>query len=405
MPEFEFQAVDSSQSPCTGRLTAADRDAARATLEAQGLAVRMLEQVGGDGRNDAANSEERPVVLSDRDFQVVSAHIADITHAQLPLPGALTAMAMELPRGRLKRALIQMSGALSRGKDLEAVLRSHRAPGDMQALIKAGARTGQTDQILCQYVFHQRAAADMKFNTIIAIAYPLTVLVVCCAIIGWLMLWAVPSFVKIFADFGTELPAVTQILISISRGLMAVVTSRTLWWGVAIVAGVLFILRIVLGKAGWRVLLRWIPMYGRMLHWGAMSQFAHLMAILVEHEVPLPEAVSLAGSGSGDAAIRRAGNALAKSFAAEEATPLTRYTVLMGFPVSMIQLLSRQKRTGAIPEALRGLAEIFASRAATQGHVIAIVCGPIIITITGIVLGLAVIALFMPLIKLITDLS
>ena len=177
--------------------------------------------------------------------------------------------------------------------------------------------------------------------------------------------------------------------------LLAVIASGFAIWGLT---------RWGLGASGRRRFVYHIPLIGPALRWAALARFSDLLALLIENQVPLPEALKLAGDGSHDAQIREASHKIAQRTEAGE--PLRQAAREFGrFPASFLHTLSWEDHETALPDSLHAAADMFESRARVQSRLIGTVCEPFVVVLTWLVVGFTVIALFMPLIRLLNDLS
>jgi len=400
--KFRYTATDAQGKQTSGEMEAASAQEVSARLEASGLRVDSVEPL--DLQEAAADrAGQRPKSLSGKDFQELSGHISDIAQGDLPLGPGLMALAEEMPKGRIRSGLIAMIQELDSGADLETVLQSQGAPADLRALVRAGVRSGQVGEVLAQYVNHARSVTILRRRALLGIAYPTLLTTVGAALFLTLVAFIVPQFKKIYEDFGTELPGITVLLINLSD----VVVYAGIWIlviGIPLCIGAWMFMKWLLGDVLYRRLVCHIPFVGPLLRFCALARFSNLFALLIENKVPMPEALTLAGDGVADAELRAACRNLALDV--QNGLPLSRAAyALTGFPASFVQTLTREEHRGALPEALHALAEMFEGRARVQTSFVATICEPFIVVFLGCTIGFLVLALFMPLVKLLNDLS
>jgi type IV pilus assembly protein PilC len=169
--------------------------------------------------------------------------------------------------------------------------------------------------------------------------------------------------------------------------------------------------RFALSPAQRRRFLWCLPIVGHMIRSAALARFSRLLGLLIENGVPLPDALRLAGQGAGDAELGEAAMYLAD--VVESGRPLTgNEFACQRFPATFVQLLSRIEGQKPMADAFQALsdactssARMFESQARVAAARIAAMCQPLIVVFTGCSVGYLVIALFMPLIKLLNDLS
>lgn len=396
--KFRYTATDQQGRQTSGEMEAAGAQDVTARLEAEGLRVDSVEPLAPQ---EAAGG--RPESLSGKDFQELSGHISDITQGELPLGPGLMALAEEMPKGRIRSGVISMVRQLDSGADLETVLQSQGAPADLRALVRAGVRSGQVGEVLAQYVTHARSVGILRRRALLGSAYPAVLLTAGAVLLVAIMVCIIPQFKKIFYDFGTELPGITMLLITISNLLV----NWGIWIlviGIPVCIGAWFLMKWLLGDVLYRRLVCHIPFVGPMLRFCELARFSNLFALLIENEVPMPEALRVAGEAVADAEIRDACRNLALDV--ESGQPLSRAAhALTGFPASFVHALTREEHRQALPETMHALADMFEGRARIQTSFVGTIFEPLIVVFLGCTIGFMVIALFLPLIRLLNDLS
>ena len=250
---------------------------------------------------------------------------------------------------------------------------------------------------------HTRQFTEIKRRAVLALGYPLILLALAALLFVLIMVFFVPVFRAIFDDFQVQLPVVTTLVLAISG-----VVTRYGWW--------MLLTAVILLAAGWlagqyapvaalrRRVLQRLPLVGRVFQYAAMARFSHLLALLVEEQVPLPEAVILAGSGSDDRQLREAAGRLAQRVAAGDTLAASAADVAY-FPASFVQAVRWDQQPDAIPQMLRALAEMFEGQTRDRTAIVAAMCEPVIIVLSGGLVGFLVLGLLLPLLSLITNLS
>jgi type II secretory pathway component PulF len=324
-----------------------------------------------------------------------------LTKAGLPLGVGLRALADELPGRRLSRVLHQMANRLDAGGDLLGVLESQggRLPGHLRGLMLAGLRSGRLADVLEEYVDLQNSQSELRRRVWLALAYPFVLLLFVTALTAFADVYVVGLFEKIFKDFGTRLPPLTVIVIQGSRPMMWFFTGLV---GLSVVAPFLLWLAPVTGWV-WPALYR-LPMVGPLLRWSHLAQFARLMGLLLDHKVSLPDTLRITAAGLPNARLARGCCRLADD--TEKGRPLDESLALQRqFPARLIPIVQWGQRAPALPEAFRAAAEMFEGRVRSQGTLLETMLLPVVFLAILIFVGLFVIAMFLPLISLITRLS
>jgi type II secretory pathway component PulF len=397
MPRYRFMGSDFFGREVTGERDAADPDALLAGLAGEVAHMLSVQLIDEEPRHERVESLHRG------DIGEISGHIAEIIESDLPLESGLAAIAAECSSRRMRNTLRGIANDLSTGNNLEEVLAKRRAPAELKALVRAGARSGNTGEILEHYVVNVESTVDLRQSMRRGLLYPLILLVLFGLVAGTVVLYFVPQFVAIFDGFDVELPLPTKWLVAFSKfasqyGVM------TMLGGLAIVVVVVVLLRIALGKVLWRRVVCRIPLIGAIFRWTALARFSQLLSLLVENRVPLDEALTLAGDASGDAEIQHDCRRMVARVSAGE-TLETAARKLDRFPASFVHALGWANRPSGLPEVLQSLGDMYAGRVRAAVAVIVAIVPPILMFFLGVSMAYLIIALFLPLFKLLNQLS
>jgi len=209
----------------------------------------------------------------------------------------------------------------------------------------------------------------------------------------------VRAFEKIFRDFGCKLPGMTEMAILMAGPVM--------WFSIALVVLAMAIPLMLWAspKASWlRPILHRVPMLGPLLRWSHLAQFARLMGILLEQQVPLPDALRLSAAGSCDAGLAHGSLQVADDV--EKGRVLYEsMSEHRQFPSSMIPIVQWGQLAPALPDAFRSAAEMFEGRTRSQGSLLDAILLPAMCLAVLTFIGVLVIAMFLPFISLIDCLS
>lgn len=349
--------------------------------------------------------ERAPHHLGERDFAEIAGGIGDLARSGLPLVPGLRAMREEIPSRRVRRALSLLSNRLEQGESLEAALQAtgRQVPEHMRGLLEAGVRSGNLALVLEQYLIYTRAGRDMRRRMWFNLGYPVVLIVLMFALAWFMMAVIVPQFREIFEDFGVELPMITELLLFLS----SLFSTNGLWIALAVLGllvGAWLLARMLGGSPLVRRALCSIPLIGPPFRYTSLSEFCHLLGILVENHVQLPEALRMAGSGSQDSDLRQGSRLVAGEIERGESPDLAALRV-NGFPRELAPVFRWSQQRDAFADALHAAGEIFGARAHVQSTLVAPVLEPVIVIGVAVAMGFMVIALFLPLIKLLNDLS
>lgn len=204
-------------------------------------------------------------------------------------------------------------------------------------------------------------------------------------------------------SFGTELPGITVVILSWADGMRAFG-----WWCLPMLVVLVWLGWVLSESLGYEhmrdALVSRVPLFGEARRSAALSEFCRLLSMLVKYEVGLPEAVRLSAGSVRDADLREACFELSTRVQAGES--LTDAATQIGrFPQDLLHLFRWADRGEDFADGLQNASDVLNAQSRVHSHTLAVVCEPAVTIAIGITVGLTVIALFMPLVKLLNDLS
>ena len=411
MLRFNYRATDENGLEVEGDLSAPSIEVARQELAHRGWKVIELSANASNSTVPVPPMPAPPAShaslgsLSGSDAELLAGQMANVTGAGLPLSAGLRALSEEVPSRRVRKWLRAISDRLERGQSLGAVAREAEGawPRYFLAMLSAGQRTGKLPVLLNECVVHLRTTAEVRRELWVALAYPAVLIAVAWLLLSFLGTLILPQFRSIFLGFGKELPGITVAILAWSD-VMGVVG----WWSLPALVLVLWLAWIFAEPLGYErlrdSLVSHVPLFGEARRSAALSEFCRLLSMLVKYEVGLPEAVRLAAGSVRDADLREACFDLATRIQAGES--LTDAATQIGrFPQDLLHLFRWADRGEDFAEGLQNASEVLGAQSRVHSHTLAIVFEPAVTIAIGIVVGLTVIALFMPLVKLLNDLS
>jgi len=339
--------------------------------------------------------------LSVEEATELAARVAELTKAGLPLGKGLRALAGELASPRLSHVLRTLADRLDAGDDLAAAVDSlhGRLPPHLRGLILAGLRSGRLPEVLEEYVDLEHSQADLRRRLWSSLLYPFVLLAIMTGLAVFARVFIIGAFVSIFKDFKTELPLMTVWFIR---------SSWPMTMGMLVLLCLMAFVPILLVAAPhvrwlWPALYK-IPMMGPLLRWSHAAQFARLMGLLLDQQVPLPDALRLTSDGLRDADLawgcRRVADDVENGQVLYESMAAMRQ-----FPPSMIPVIEWGQRAPALPDGFRAAAEMFEGRVQSQGSLLEAILLPVMLLLIIGFVGTFVTAMFLPLISLIQKLS
>lgn len=414
MNRFEFDAIDDQGRRIRDTIEAVNEIRAQQLLRDRGLTVLSLIMV----ESVELPRPERDLVdhAPATEFDVPMRAMAEIARAGvsgLPPQPALRALAAELPSDSMRRRILSVCRRLDAGEPLDQAVAalSRGRHAYLPALIEAGVRNGQLPFVLSQLLRLSAQNRQLNRGLWFSLGYALVLVAAALGVSVVLLGWFVPEFRIIFEDFGVELPWVTVTVLQLSY----VVQNFALPVGLsvfAVLGGIWLLLELMRRNlpgfeavnVTMRRVLHQIPLLGSIAQYASMSRFCALLSMLITTKVPLPEALRLAGAGSADANLAMHSRTLARECEAGESLVDTTRR-LSHFPRELTHLFRWERQEGAFRTALEASSELFAARANVQVGIASIFVEPLLLVVAGGTVGLLVISMFLPLIKLLNDLS
>jgi len=342
--------------------------------------------------------------LSAAETAQMSEQISSLVDAGLPLGPGLRALGEELPRGVLRDSLFRLSDALQRGESLDAAVQqqSEVIPAHLRGLVLGGLRSGRLGEILSRFTGYMGMGMDLNNKLWINLAYPVIAIALAIALALFVGLVVVGMFEKIFRDFGMALPLLTQAVLSFSLFL------RSIWGVVAVVIplGLLGWLsgRLFLSRASRRDLVSRIPVIGKVWRLISWAEFCHLLALLLESHLPLPEAVRLAGEGVENQGLNRACHEMANQI--EDGASLSEAIARSRkFPKGLAGLLTWSGDRVATAEILHVSGEIYEEKARNQATFTGVIMAVFAVIAILASAFFVVVGLLMPMITLLSRLA
>lgn len=335
------------------------------------------------------------------DIAMITRQIATMLAAGVPLVTTIEMLGRGHEKVKMRELLATILNEVQAGIPLSDALRPHRQYFDdlYVDLVAAGEHSGSLDEVFDRVATYKEKAEALKSKIKKAMFYPAAVVVVAIGVTVLLLLFVVPQFEEIFAGFGAELPAFTQLVIKLSQWLQAS-------WYIflaAIVAAVFLYKRAHLNSQKFRdqvdTLILKIPAVGPILHKAAMARFARTLATTFSAGVPLIEGLESAAGASGNYVYR---SALLK--VREEVMAGMQMNVAMRttgiFPDMLIQMVMIGEESGGLDEMLNKVANIYEMQVDDAVDGLSSLIEPIMMVVIGTLVGGLIVAMYLPIFQM-----
>ncbi|MFM9964121.1 MAG: type II secretion system F family protein [Planctomycetaceae bacterium] len=417
MPLYQYEAMDNTGTEVKDSIEAGSEAEAQQKIKEQGFFVTKISEKGRGGKKKDADKKKKTTAgpRKKKGFslgKVKSKHLCAFTRqlstlqdAGLPILRSLKILEGQSKPGPLKNSLIGVIEDIESGNTLsEAMSKQPKAfDGLYVNMVKAGEAGGALEVILQRLAEFKERSQSLKRKVQGAMIYPCAVIFVATAIVGFIMYYIIPKFKQIFLGFGTELPGITVLLITLSD---VVVTYFYLFPAIPI--GIWLILKIIRkNKTGvfvidWLVLR--IPLMGQILSKSIVARTMRTLGTLVASGVPILEGLTIARDTAGNEVFRKAFDNVYAAIREGEsiATPLREARIVDDLVVNMIDV---GEETGALDNMMYKIADVYDEEVSVLVDGLVSLLEPMMVVILGFIVGFIVIALFMPLVKLLNDLS
>lgn len=398
MPSYRYEAMNADGEVVHGTLAAESERALRAMLSERGLVLRTSD----------ASSPPVPTLSSGESSQVIE-RVAELSTAGAPIGPGLRAAAAESGSARVSRALRQIADRIDTGASLTGAVgpTAEGFPAFMRGLVMAAARTGRLGTSLEELVSHDKEQRFAWWSFLGSLVYPALVAGMSIVILVFQFTFVVPQFKSMFEEFGLVLPNMTLAVLRISDLFVLVSSGIPRWISLGgCVSAVLcvVVIRLAMGPARWHRLLSTLPLFGPLWAWGGAASFARFLAVLLDNQLPLDEALELAASGLRDHNVSQA----CREYA-EGVRQGVRLSTLVQtsdrLPQSLVPFIECGETNGDLAAGLREASTLFLARLQLRSSLLRSVSPAIIFVFAALSVALVVVALFFPLIDLIDGLA
>ncbi|MBC8373023.1 MAG: type II secretion system F family protein [Planctomycetes bacterium] len=417
MPTFTYEAMNSVGQPVKGTIEAANGDEAIAKVRAQGnFPTKIKEKAArhGSARRGTSGGAEQPKRAKRggggrapiKLISLFTRQLSTLVSAGLPIVRSLQILEEQQKPGPMRVTIRLIKEDVTEGSSLSEAMKRHPKIFDplYTNMIRAGELGSVLDIILERLSEFMEKADALKRKVKGAMIYPIAVISFALLIVTGLMIGVVPKFKDIFAGQGKQLPAMTQALMDASDWMMGG------GWAVIIITPIALIMGIKLLKKSKstaiyvdRAVLN-LPIMGQIVAKTSIARFSRTLGTLLAAGVPILEALNITADTSGNAVYRTAMNKVHDAIREGEsfATPLRQANVVDPMVVNMIDV---GEETGELDKMLTKIADTYDSEVETLVSSLTSLMEPVMVIVLGLIVGYIVIALFMPMIGMLDNMT
>ena len=359
------------------------------TIREKGKGLEMEIKIPGFG----PKTKPKDVVIFTRQF-------ATMIDAGLPLVQALEALAKHHDNKAFKKVLLSVKETVETGGTFAEGLGKHPKEFDdlYVNMVEAGENGGILDVILERLSVHMEKAMKLKREVKTAMIYPAVVVSAAMIVTSVLLLFVIPTFAELFADFGSALPLPTQIVINLSNFFVT-------WWYLIFGSffGTLFWLKKFLktdrGKEVFHPIALRLPVFGPIIQKVAVARFTRTLGTMVSSGVPILEALNICARTAGNKVVER--DVLRARVAISEGKPMIEpLSESAVFPPMVVQMIGVGETTGALDAMLQKIADFYEDEVDNAVTAMKQLIEPIMILVLGVIIGCLVVAMYLPIFKM-----
>jgi type IV pilus assembly protein PilC len=399
MASYAYTAINASGLELDGQVNAPDENAARESLRIRGLvALRLDEQASVSQDFVLAVKKVKP-----KSLQVFSRQFATMIEAGLNVVTALVILEEQTEDKKLARIIAELRADVEGGLLLsEAMARHPRIFSRLfVSMVEAGEAAGILDVVLDRVAYQIEKETKIKRRVKGAMMYPLMVLSFAMLVLIGMLLFLVPIFQGIFEDLGGKLPMLTQVVVNASAILRSYFYVIFPLWG-GLIFGFFRYKKTESGRRVWDRLRMKVPFgIGKIILKIGMARFSRTLSTLVAAGVDIIRSLEITGSTSGNSII-------------EDATTVVRERVHQGVPIAIpleeiavfppmvSQMVKVGEETGELEKMLGKIADFYEDEVDSSIATLTSVIEPLMMIGVGLIVGVVIISMYLPMFKLLT---
>jgi len=400
MAAYAYSAINAEGLAADGEVHAPSLDAAREALRLRGLLAERLEELPASGQLGASTAFKK---IKPKSLQIFSRQFATMIEAGLSVVGALVILEQQTDDKYLSEVISELRADVEGGLLLSQAMDRHPKVFSrlFVSMVEAGEAAGILDQVLDRVAFQIERETAIKRRVKGAMMYPSMVLAFATLVLIGMLMFLVPVFTKIFTDLGGELPTLTRYVVFCSDLL------KHYWFIIFPVAiGGFFSFKrwrkTETGRKKWDAFTLKIPMkIGDVVLKVTMARFSRTLSTLIAAGVDIIKALEITGQTSGNAVVE---DALAVVRArVHEGVPIAQPLVENSvFPPMVSQMVKVGEETGELDKMLAKIADFYEDEVDASIQSLTSIIEPIMMIGVGLMVGVIIISMYMPMFKMLS---
>ncbi len=399
MPDtYEYKVRDQSGKVVGGTLVADNEQLVVNRLREMGYVPLKIGVRGGAGMKREFNIRKKVKL---KDLSVFSRQFATMVNSGLPILKALTILEQQTESSILAKATVAVRSDIEGGSSLSAALAKHPKVFNnlYVAMVQSGETGGVLEAVLERLAQNLEREVQLRQRIKSAMTYPIVVLGFVTLILMAMLIFIVPQFKNIYTTLHGTLPLPTRILLKVSDLLI-----HRAYIVILIVGLATFAIRRYIktpgGRLQWDTLKLKVPIFGPLFHKTALARFSRVLGVLNRSGVPILQSLDVTAEVVNNALIAKAIKDVQQSVQQGEnlSRPLGQHGV---FPPMVVQMLAVGEETGAMDTMLDKVGVFYDNEVTATVDSLTSLIEPVMIFFVGGAVGLAVIALYLPMFNII----
>jgi type IV pilus assembly protein PilC len=400
MATFSYAAINAQGLEAKGEISAPDATAAREQLRVRGLLASYLEELPASGEDTVRTVFKK---IKPKSLQIFSRQFATMIEAGLNVVSALVILEEQTDDKYLAAVIKELRADVEGGLLLSEALGRHPKVFSRLyvSMVEAGEAAGILDEVLDRVAFQIEKDTQIKRRVKGAMIYPVMVLVFATLVLIGMLMFLVPVFVKIFAQLGGELPTLTQWVVAASNVM------REKWFIIipgffGAIAGFRRWKKTESGRKIWdRIKLR-IPMrIGQVVLKVTMARFSRTLSTLVAAGVDIIKALEITGQTAGNWVVENALTTVRERV--HEGVPIAQPLIENDvFPPMVAQMVKIGEETGELEKMLSKIADFYEDEVDSSIQSLTSIIEPLMMIAVGAMVGVIIIAMYLPMFKMLT---
>ena len=378
-----------------GEVIADSKENAIIKLKKQNINVLSIKQSAPPIELDFLNK------VKPKDIMIMTKQLSIMLNAGIPIVSAFNILIEQIKHPKLKKIIRDIKENVESGSSFSNALKEHKDIfSDLYInMVESGEASGNLDVVLQRLVITMEKDLELKRKLKGALIYPTMVSIVAVGVIALILTFVIPTFSKMYADSGMQLPLLTRMVIGASNFLRDYIIIILLIIAIIIGAFVIAKKKSIKFRTYIDSVLLKLPLLGTLILKTSIARFSSILSMLTSGGVSILEAIDIGAKTSGNLVIENSLNKVKESV--KEGSNLSEPISKAGiFPDMVSQMISVGEETGKLEDMLVKVSQYYEEEVDNSVKNLTTMLEPIIIVFLGVIVGTLVIAMYLPIFKM-----